>query len=170
MTHEFGKRAILAALFWAVACDRPSPTAVEMTGVTSIAAARASSTREVVEFDQHVSADFFLTCINEMTHWEGPVHVTASTTTTPGGPVISKFRGDVSSEFFIERADGTRYHANSSAGQMATIVEGPASVISVTSHGAFKSSSGDVLPTTVHMQVVVRGDDVIVENFVGAGP
>jgi hypothetical protein len=162
-------RAIPAlAVLLLAACDREA-TAPRMTHPVMSA---QGATQEHSEFSFYVSNDFYLACLDEVTHWEGPVTGSVDITTTPSGNVIARVKAHVDPTFFVERPNGVRYYPVGPA-QATHLTElvGPVYRFSVTEPSIFESLAGERIVFTYHFQVVIdKNGNAVVEKGTGVCP
>jgi hypothetical protein len=157
--------AVLVVLF---ACAG-EPTAPR-DAAPQLAAAGATHTQ--FEVSGYQSADFYLSCLDEVTHWEGPYHFVFDVTTTPSGNTITRLHAPYDPSFFVQRANGVRYYPRvPPSGGTLIQIKGPVTVIANTEVDLFESAAGDRLVLGLHYQLVVdREGNVVIEKFTGACP
>ncbi|MFL5612469.1 MAG: hypothetical protein ACJ796_02275 [Gemmatimonadaceae bacterium] len=160
-----------ACLLQSMSCtDLPSATRTLRPNAASNTSTPA--TRTHTEFTVHVNADIYLTCINEVTHWEGTGHVTVDVVTTPTGITSTRIQGNSDeSTFTVTRADGTRYYMIGSGSTQRHDFDGPVSIVTIAEPKVFRSASGDILVTNYALVIVFddQGAPVTV-HAVGACP
>ena len=144
---------MLAAML--VACsDQPAPTA----WITSPSRSVQPVTHTHAEFDVHVDAYIYLTCINEVTHWVGTGHVTIDEIQTPTGITSIRVEGrSDESNFYLTRANGVRYDMFGQGSTERHEFIGPVHLLDIAEPKLFRSADGDVLVTNYHL--MIRFDD-----------
>jgi len=158
----------LAVLLLA-ACDR-EPTAPRAAQPLFSA---QGATQEHIDFSFFFSQTFFLSCVNGLTHWEGPVAGTIHITTTPSGNSILRVKAHVDPTFFVEiLSTGVRYYPVGPAqATHLTELTGPVYRFSITEPSIFESLAGERLVFTYHFQVVVgKNGNAVVEKATGVCP
>ena len=145
---------VLALVMSAGCTEAPSaPLSARMTPAALRAMAQAA-TRTHSEFDGHLNADFYLSCIDEVTHWEGSFHATVDVITTPSGNTSIRVQGtsDVA-KFFVERENGVRYYMIGHGSTQRHEFIGPVHVLSISEPKVFRSADGETLVTNYHLQI-----------------
>ena len=163
----FGTYAVLSS---ACADVSTAPRAPLTPGVPSRFASAATRTHS--EFSGSLNADIFLSCIGEVTHWEGSFTISVDVVQTPTGIVSTRIKGvsDVST-FSVTRADGTRYYMIGQGSTQMHDFEGPVSIVTISEPKVFKSASGDVLVTNYAFVIVFDKNGVpVTVHAVGACP
>ncbi len=156
----------LAAGLLLVGCAEP-PTASPPVEPPELAV-----TRNHFEVPFYQDADFYLTCLDEVVHYEGPGVMTADILETPSGVTVARLVFEIDPSFFVERPNGVRYYAEIPPTRpRVTQITGPASVVIVTEVAHFISADGERLVLSYHSQVVFKPNgEPAVEKFTGACP
>jgi len=175
MSGRTSMRALLLCGAYAVlssACaDSPSaPRASLSPGAPSLSASGATRTHS--EFNGSINTDIYLSCIDEVTHWQGSFTVTVDVVQTPTGITSTRIRGNSDeSTFSVTRADGTRYYMIGQGSTQRHDFDGPVSIVTITEPKVFKSASGDVLVTNYAFVIVFDKNGVpVTVHAVGACP
>jgi hypothetical protein len=175
MSGRISIRALLVCGAYAVlssACtEAPSaPRASLSPGAPSRSASAATRTHS--EYSGSVNTDIYLSCIDEITHWEGSFTVSVDVVQTPTGIISTRIRGNSDeSTFSVTRADGTRYYMIGTGSTQRHDFEGPVSMVTLAEPKVFKSASGDVLVTNWAFVIVFDKDGALVTvHAVGACP
>jgi hypothetical protein len=154
-------RALLVtgALLGSAACvDGPAALNPALVPTEAVSAAKGA-TRTHSEFDGQLNADFYLSCIDEVTHWEGSFHVTVDITRSPSGNTSIRVQGTSdASTFFVERANGVRYYMIGHGSTQRHEFIGPVHVLSIVEPKVFRSADGETLVTNYHLQVIFDED------------
>jgi hypothetical protein len=133
----------------------PSPTLTAPQTVQAVAADGGGATRTHSEFDGRLNAEFYLSCIDEITHWEGSFHVTVDVTSTPSGNTSIRVQGTSDrTTFFVERSNGVRYYMIGQGSTQRHEFIGPVHVLSIVEPKVFRSADGETLVTNYHLQVI----------------
>jgi hypothetical protein len=157
----------------AAAChDAALVTSPAADRLTDPAAVSNGATRTTTEFDFYQNADFFLACLGEMTHWEGPVRTEWTVITTPTGSVMNKIYNNPGPTFYMERPNGVRYYARTGNQSRITWFLGPVEVVAGAEPTILESASGERLVLSIAWQFVMspNGDTIIDWQFVGVCP
>lgn len=165
---------LLVALVISTGCtDAPTaPLRTAMPATVALQAAAQGVTRTHSEFDGSLNADFYLSCIDEITHWEGSFHVTVDVVSTPSGNTSTTIKGTSNVEtFFLERENGVRYYMIGHGSTQRHDFVGPVRIVSVSEPKVFRSADGETLVTNYHLQVMFDDDGTPVSvKAVGACP
>jgi hypothetical protein len=151
--------------------DSPSAPRASLTpGAPSLSASGATRTHS--EYNGSINTDIYLSCIDEVTHWQGSFTVTVDVVQTPTGITSTRIRGNSDeSTFSVTRADGTRYYMIGQGSTQRHDFEGPVSIVTITEPKVFKSASGDVLVTNYAFVVVFdKNGGLVTVHAVGACP
>lgn len=136
-----------------VAACSDQPTATRSIGGPSMTAQAVSHTH--AEFDVHLDAFFYLSCIDELTHWVANGHVTVDAIQTPIGNTSIRVEGRSDpTNFFVIRANGVRYDMIGQGLTERHEFIGPVHVLNIVEPKVFRSSSGDVLVTNYHLMIM----------------
>jgi hypothetical protein len=148
----------------------PSPAG--MSAAAAVQAVAESATRTHSEFDGHLNADFYLSCIDEVTHWEGSFHVAVDVISTPSGNTSITVKGTSDLEtFFLERQSGARYYMIGHGSTQRHEFIGPVHVLSISEPKVFRSADGETLVTNYHLQVMFDESGAVVSvKATGACP
>jgi hypothetical protein len=161
----------LACVLMTGACrDASLPVGPETQELNGAPALARGATREHFEFDFPFSNEFFASCIGEVVHLEGSIHLKMDVTTTPGGVVITRMFDQMNPGFFIESESGVRYHVVHYQGH-TQIIEGPVTVVPSTAALIVESDAGDRLNLGIHYQFVRNAaGNIVLDKFVGVCP
>ena len=175
MSGRTSMRTLLLCGAYAVlssACaDSPAAPRASLTpGAPSFSASGATRTHS--EYNGSINTDIYLSCINEVTHWQGSFTVTVDVVQTPTGITSTRIRGNSDeSTFSLTRADGTRYYMIGQGSTQRHDFEGPVSIVTITEPKVFKSASGDVLVTNYAFVIVFdKNGGLVTVHAVGACP
>jgi hypothetical protein len=159
--------AFLACTLVLTACDGPRSISPEHpTALSPRSAAVASvATRSHSEFDISREADFYLSCIDEMTHWVISGHVSIDVVLTPTGTTSIRVQGNSNeAAFYLVRANGVRYDMIGQGSTQEHDFAGPVSFLNIAEPKVFRAADGDVLVTNYHLLITfdANGDPVSV--------
>lgn len=149
-----------------------APTALHPLTPGAPAASVSGATRTHSELNGSLDSDFYLSCIDEVTHWQGSFTVTTDVVQTPTGITSTRIRGNSDeSTFVVTRADGTEYYMVGSGSTQRHDFDGPVSIVTIAEPKVFRSASGDVL-VTVYAFVIVfdKNGSPVTVHAVGACP